>query len=280
MDDDEFLHLQRDLRRRLFEGPAAIAWRPARELAAQLLLYLDDPQACWRIATGWMREIVDADRVDGGYGGHLAAGSDPVYRAQAETRRDSLELPSVLGVGFDAADPGVQVVWTGHGLAAIADVRQERCFTEPLRRALLGLGTSAKLALALRHEGRPVGMVCADWQREAPRWNAEVCNQVELLGPQVLGPLLAAARQVALERDAAVPPAGTRPPGLASLTRAERNVARLVVMGLSYKEVARQLGRSLSTVDHQLRSIREKLGVRSTSRLVHLLSQHADELHA
>jgi DNA-binding CsgD family transcriptional regulator len=55
-------------------------------------------------------------------------------------------------------------------------------------------------------------------------------------------------------------------------------VARLVAMGLSYKEVARQLQRSLSTVDHQLRSIRDKLGVRSTSRLVRLLNVQFERL--
>ena len=59
---------------------------------------------------------------------------------------------------------------------------------------------------------------------------------------------------------------------LAVLTPAELKVARLVATGLSYKEVARRLDRSLSTVDHQLRSIRDKLGVRSTARLVHLLN--------
>ena len=50
-------------------------------------------------------------------------------------------------------------------------------------------------------------------------------------------------------------------------------VARLVATGLSYKEVARRLDRSFSTVDHQLRSIRDKLGARSTARLVHLLNE-------
>ena len=39
-----------------------------------------------------------------------------------------------------------------------------------------------------------------------------------------------------------------------------------------------QLDRSLSTVDHQLRSIREKLGARSTARLVRLLAEHAQGL--
>lgn len=282
MDDDELIHLQRDLRRRLFEGSAAVSWRPGRELAAQLLLYLDDPQACWRITTDWLRDVVDADRVDGGFGGH-DGGHDPVYRAQAETRRDSLELPSVLGVGFDARDPGVRIVWTGSGLSAIDDVREARFVSDDLRRLLLNLGTASKLALAVRHEGRPIGLVCADWHRRAPRWNAEVCNQVEALGPRVLGPVLAAAHRVLRERrapaaDAVAPPAGID--GLATLTPAERNVARLVGMGLTYKEVARQLDRSLSTVDHQLRSIREKLGVRSTARLVHVLSQHAAEAPA
>ncbi|WP_414636901.1 sigma factor-like helix-turn-helix DNA-binding protein [Aquabacterium sp.] len=42
---------------------------------------------------------------------------------------------------------------------------------------------------------------------------------------------------------------------------------------MSYKEVARELGRSLSTVDRQLRSIRQKLGASSTSRLVRMLNE-------
>jgi len=49
-------------------------------------------------------------------------------------------------------------------------------------------------------------------------------------------------------------------------------VVRLAVNGLSYKEIARQLNRSFSTVDHQLRSARSKLGVSSTARLVNLMS--------
>ena len=71
MDDDDFLRIQRELRARLFEGSAAIRWRPGRELAAQLLLYLDDVESCWRLTTEWLRDTLDADRVDGGYGGFL-----------------------------------------------------------------------------------------------------------------------------------------------------------------------------------------------------------------
>jgi len=306
LDDDELLRVQRHLRRRLFEGSTAIRWRPGRELAAQLLLYLDDPHACWRITTEWLRDLLDADRVDGGFGGFVVGGRARHYVAIAETRRGSNPLPSVLGLQFDAFEPGMRAVWGGPALAAIGDVSQERSFTSGMRSALHEVGTAAKLALPVRDGLRPVGIICADWHRESPRWDAELCNRVGLLAQVALGPLLAASARLDLVRKpeelqaARAPgaphpheaqavgearsdvmgasPDGTRPHELAVLTPAEFKVAQLVAMGLSYKEVARRIERSLSTVDHQLRSIRDKLGVRSTARLVHVLSERLESL--
>ena len=77
----------------------------------------------------------------------------------------------------------------------------------------------------------------------------------------MLSPILAASRRLGME-----------PSVLARLAAAERRVAELVAAGLSYKEIARRLDRSVSTIDHQLRSVRRKLGARSNSRLVRLLA--------
>ncbi|NZD46394.1 hypothetical protein EWH46_18975 (plasmid) [Sphaerotilus sulfidivorans] len=44
---------------------------------------------------------------------------------------------------------------------------------------------------------------------------------------------------------------------------------------LSYKEIARQLDRSVSTIDHQTRRLREKFGVHSNARLMPLLDRLA-----
>lgn len=287
MDDDEILRLQRTLRRRLFEGPCALSWRPGRELLAQLLLYLDDQQACWRITAEWLRDILDADRVDAGFGGYvIGPGRKRDYVVSAESQRTSEQLPSVAGHRFDANSPGIRSVWSGPGIAAISDVSQERSFDEELRTTLLSIGTSAKLALPISDFGRPIGMICADWKTSSPSWHGDVCQQVGELAKQALGPLFAgvatlttdpsspqrmAVSDLARTLDAA-PSLWTL--SLTLLTPAEVRVARLISTGLSYKEVARELDRSLSTVDHQLRSIREKLGVRSTARLIHLLSDH------
>lgn len=289
--DHALLITQRTLRHQLFEGPRALRWRPARELAAQLLLYLDDPQACWRITTEWLRDTLDADRVDGGYGGFLdAAGQPSDYVVLAEAQRNDLPLPPVLGLRFRAVDPSLRAVWAGRELAAIEDVAQARSFTRGMRGTLLALGTSAKLALPLRDGAQPLGLVCADWHRATPRWHAGQCNQLGELARDALGPLLGASARLAAaqhespqpalpllaadsnDAHAASPPEEVRPPAWCDLTPAELRVARLVATGLSYKEVAQRLDRSLSTVDHQLRALRDKLGVRSTARLVHLLN--------
>lgn len=282
LDDEDILRVQRRLRKRLFEGSGAIRWRPGRELAAQLLLYLDDPQACWRITTAWLRETLDADRVDGGFGGFIGVdGRARPYVAVAETQRDSTPLPSVLGLEFSAFEPGLRAAWQGPRFAAIGDVSQERTFTAGMRSALHEVGTAAKLALPLRDGARPVGIICADWHREAPRWNGEVCHQLGLLGEAALGPLLATVERFDPARAPTAPSRPLHEPAappreLAGLTPAELEVAQLAAMGLSYKEVARRIDRSLSTVDHRLRCIRDKLGVRSTARLAHVLSERLE----
>lgn len=281
MDDDQLLRTQRLLRRRLFEGPTALRWRPGRELAAQMLLYLDEPQTCWTLATEWLRDTLDADRADGGYGGFVDAdGHGRSYVAAAEAVRRAMPLPSVRGICFDAADPAIRSVWRCEHAAWIDDVSQARTFSPAMRTALVQLGTAAKLAIPLREHGRAVGLMCADWHRHVPRHVGHVADELAAFAREGLGPLMAAAAQ--LGRPAPHPLALPGPDpspepeptagALTGLTPAELRVARLVADGLSYKEVARELGRSLSTVDHQLRQIRGKLGVRSTARLVRLLN--------
>jgi len=270
MSEQHFLHLQRQWRERLFEGENALRWRPGRELAAELLLYLDDPQSCWRLTTDWLRETLDADRVDGGYGGFLnpCSGTHD-YVALAEAQRNGLTLPSVLGQAFSAVNPGLLAVWRGSGIFAVQDVLQERRFTPSLRHRLSAMQTASKLAIPLLNGTEPVGLICADWQSTAAQWHPDVCNELGTLAEQVLGPILALAQhgsRTNLEAEG--------PPGLATLTEAERRVAELVAQGLSYKEVARQLRRSVSTVDHQLRRVREKLGVPTTARLIRVLTDH------
>lgn len=58
------------------------------------------------------------------------------------------------------------------------------------------------------------------------------------------------------------------PPSIpASLSRAEGEIALLLDGGLSRAEIARARGRSLATVNNQIRSLYQKLGVGSRGKL-------------
>ena len=291
MTDMLLMNEQRHWRQKLFEGPQALRWRPARDLAAQLLLYLDDPATCWRLTTDWMLDTLRADRVDAGLGGYALAGAGPRdYVVLAETLRPGRDMASMLGQRFAAGEQGVREVWQRRIGLAVPSVARECSMAAHLRERLLRSGAAAKMALPLRAAG-PVGLICADWRHESPSWPGEVCDELPTLARTLIGPLLqlATEAQDAAEVKGAIGAAGANPapsglapaashPVLALLTPAERRVAELVAMGLSYKEVARRLGRSLSTIDHQLRSIRAKAGVASTARLVRLLNTPAARL--
>lgn len=266
---DPLLTLQRQLRSRLLESAGAAP--QVRALAAELLLYIDSPPDCWRICTEWLCHALGADRVDGGFNqpGHA------VYQPLAEAQRPWAGLPSVVGTRFHAQDASIRPIWAAGRPVAFTDLRQAHAIGSGTRHTLQQLGTRAKLVLPAFDGAQPVALFCADWSGTHPGWSDHTLHGVRELAHTVLGPVLRAARSLA---DAPAPEiaAGALPsadlPGLDDLTPAELRLVRLIATGMSYKEAARELGRAFSTVDHQLRSIRAKLGVPTTARLVTLLA--------
>ena len=60
IDPGELIAAQRHLRDRVL----SVRSRPhERELGAQMLLYLDDPHACWGVCAQWLLAVAGADRV-------------------------------------------------------------------------------------------------------------------------------------------------------------------------------------------------------------------------
>ncbi|MBB3178687.1 LuxR C-terminal-related transcriptional regulator [Variovorax sp. Sphag1AA] len=258
---DHVLQAQRRLRGSLLDDRCTLPWRPAREFAAQMLLYVEDPLQCWRVGVECLRELLDADRVDGGF----AQPGQALYAPLAESLRPGRGVPSVVGAAMDARDPSLAAVWSSHDMVMFGDVANDARFGPAMRAQLSSIGTGAKLAISLHDGNRPLGLLCADWIEPRSGWQSEACLHLPLLARSVLTPVLTAARSLG-ETD------GDPPPAVAGLTPAELKVARMAATGMSYKEIARELGRSFSTVDHQLRSARDKLGVASTARLASVLA--------
>lgn len=269
MNSDTLIDAQRHLRRHLDGFHASSAIAGASDLAAHLLLYLDDPARCWQLTLQWLRRTVDADRVHGGF--TQQAGT--IYRPVEEVMRGDIDVPSTVGVNIDAQQSTVREVLGSHRPILYSNIGDDRRFTASLRRQMLSMQTQAKLAFSLHDGSDPIGIICCDWTRVRQRWHAEQCEQIAHFATGLLGPVFSLVHQEREQVLATPTSAVTSAAAPIRLTAAELRVARLVVQGLSYKEIARQLDRSFSTVDHSLRSIRDKLGARSTARMVAALGE-------
>ncbi|MFT4117076.1 response regulator transcription factor [Bradyrhizobium sp.] len=258
---------QRTLRTRLLDG-GAIRLPHARDLAAHMLLHLDDLSGCWSIATNWLRAELRCQRVDTGFGMREASDYFPGF---AEAKDADYDVPSFGGKAVDNRDAAMQAMWLDPRPVIFADIKQDSRITMKLRQRLSGARTKSKFAWALRTGRGSYGLICADWTEHFAPWESGLYDCFEQTVVDVLSPIVAVAKEIA-DRD----PTGRNGEAnawLAILTASEIEVARLVAKGMSYKEIARVRRRSFSTIDHQLRSIRQKTGASSTSALVSLLAR-------
>lgn len=244
-----------------------------------MLLHLDDVTTCWSIATRWLRDTLDCQRVDTGFG---RPDDKEYFPGFAEAKNGNYDVPSFGGFAVDNRDPIMRAMWAGNKPIVFADIKQDRRVTPMLRKRMSGARTKSKFGAALRTRDGGFGLICADWTEHLVPNEADLFDCFEQTVTDVLSPIIAVAKDVTEAQDpqtankhdaVSVFHYGRRGSGaLDALTSAEIEVARLVAQGLSYKEIANTRGRSLSTIDHQLRSIRSKMGVSSTSNLIRLLS--------
>ncbi len=270
---------QRRMRARLLDR-GLIRYSPARDLAAHMLLSLDDLSGCWFIATNWLRAELGCQRVDTGFGTQIARDYFPSF---AEAKNTDYDVPSFGGSAVDNRDDAMQAMWLESRPLIFADIKQDSRINMRLRQRLSGARTKSKFAGALRTGSNSYGLICADWTEHYVPHDSVLYDCFEQTVADVLSPIIAVAKQIADQDKAHGQWDGgntatfklgySNTVSLVSLTSSEIEIARLVAKGLSYKEIARIRGRSFSTIDHQLRSIRQKAGVSSTSALVSLLAK-------
>lgn len=272
---------QRRLRNRLLDR-GGIRYAPARDLAAHMLLALDDLTQCWSLATNWLRVELGCQRVDTGFGKQAAWDYFPGF---AEAKNSDFDVPSFGAAAVNNRDAAMQAMWLKQRPLIFADIKQDSRINMRLRQRLSGAQTKSKFAGALRSENGSYGLICADWTEHYVPHEAALYDCFEQTVADVLSPIIAVAKAI-YDRDQATAQ-GPRSadhsliraegiscrPSLLTLTVSEIEVAKLVAMGMSYKEIAMRRGRSFSTIDHQLRSIRQKIGVSSTSALISMLAK-------
>lgn len=253
---------QRRLRELLIDTPASISYGPARDLAAHMLLFIEDGDRVWDIARSWLRKRIEVDMADGGF---VSEHDSHFYCTAAIDNPAGASAPRALVYNGETA---MQRMWQSDVPLFIASVAEEQGFTPGLRRAFEEMGARSKLMSRLHDGHAAFGLVSLGQGVGGAGWRNWQLDVFETVVKEVLAPVLATVHRLAAVRAPALAGLTER---LSLLTRAEARVARLAAAGLSYKEIARQLDRSPHTVDHQLRQVRQKLGIATHSRLVRYL---------
>ncbi|KNZ32859.1 MAG: hypothetical protein AD742_09100 [Methylibium sp. NZG] len=265
------------LRDDLLGSTGRIRWRPARNLAAHMLLFVDDSRRCSEIAVEWIRSDLDCSRVDTGLG---ASGGEVYVPGYAESRDPDAEVPTYAGTRVNNTADAMQLMWKTEHPIVFRDVATDGRFDSRLHDMLVRAGTTSKMAAPVGYRGRSIGLICANWVGRAMPNSSGLHEHFESVVGDVLGPILLASHELAAMQAAACRAeskgsdcdAGGVSRGLVLLTPAELKVAWLAASGLPYKLIADRLNKSFSTVDHQLRSIRHKLRVRTYAELAAVLA--------
>jgi DNA-binding CsgD family transcriptional regulator len=215
------------------------------DCGAHMLLNFDQPHIMYRVALRFLLERFNATRVDFGFG----KPDQDIYVPNAVETVSGLEVPRFEEIYRSDIWP-VQQVWHAPG-----PVYQslERC--PGIGEYWAPIGTKSKIARRLESDGELFGLICVDDTDEQRNWETAELNYFDQFVSEFFTPIVRA--QLCAEK----------PVVRAQLSNAEIGVVRLAVSGLSYKEVARRLGKSPNTIDNQLRSARAKLNVRNQVEL-------------
>lgn len=259
------LSLQRYLRAELLDRSSTVPWAPARDLTAHLLLSLEDPDSCWKTSVNWLQDHFDVDRVDGG----LCGGASGWYvLGSAQARRRDVLVPSVKGIQIPLTSAVLCSLAGTRAPTVFEDINQASIMGEQLRSELIRVGTRVKIASSLHYEKTTFGLVCMDRVHRSDRLTSTLYDRFQLVTATILSQILGASLYLERSHDRVIGPDVEE-----RLTPAERKVLLLMVKGSGYKAIAKQLGRSVHTVDHQLRSIRAKLKVRTNLQLIGMMSK-------
>ena len=217
------------------------------DAVARMIVEIDRPEEVMEVGVRFLSKSLAAGRVDVGLGAAREVG----YEADVEFREDEA-IPSILGLELPNGSEVLQRVWRSAEPIAYDDVARNP-LVEDLRDAFAAVESKAMLAQRLDYRGKPFGVVCVDEVERGRTWSAGEQRFVQRFCEDFFAPLLHFSRRLS----------GRKKP-----SPAELEAVRLAARGLSYKEIAAELGKSIRTVEFQLRSARQKTGAANIVDLV------------
>ncbi len=220
---------------------------------AHLILYLETPDEVMNIGLDYLVNKFAADRANGGF---IASG-DKLYKSTS-IRYGNSENQSPNVFVFSNKLSVFQKVWKQHKPVVCDSVDSSTLLIDS-RDQFKSIKSQSMLMQRLSFEGKAVGLTCIDFVNREHEWKIDEIVFMELFCETFFGPLLGISKHwYSHNKFQAI-----KKPSVCELT-----VIRLAAKGLGYKQISRNLGKSVRTIENQIRNARMNLGASNLPELI------------
>lgn len=221
---------------------------------ARQILSIEEPDEVMRIGLEFLVAELSASRADGGFG----TPKDKVYRPSAVCCRSHETSDDFRDVQFSNTVKVFQEAWKCDAPVVCNDVSNSPLLVDS-REQFQSIKSRAVLMQRLSIGGRPFGMACVDVTHAQQPWSKDQIRLMSDFCITFLGPLVGISRRWHGHDQSQVM---QRP------SQSELEVIRCAALGMSYKQIATELGKSVRTVENQLRSARNRLDAANQAELI------------
>lgn len=229
--------------------------RDMLDSVARMIISIENPAETVKIALGYMVDKLGVCRADAGF----ASPTDIEYTPITEYLNEATCPPSLIGFVMSNQHEVMQRVW-----GESSPVRYENVPTNPklegLRDILLPIQSKSMLMQRLMWNTQPIGISCVDHTRKQHEWSDTEVEFMNHFCNVFFAPLAGISNY-------------WHNPTLHQMfkkpSESELEAVRLAARGLSYKQIASELNKSIRTIDNQLRNARLRLNASNQVDLIH-----------
>jgi len=221
---------------------------------AHLILVIESPDEMMSVALEFIVKKLEACRADIGF----VRPQDSIYRPAFIYYNASSSPLNCTGTVYSNQDRVFQKTWHQRLPVACDNVTSSPLLLDS-RKKFESIQSKSILFQRLVWDRSPLGMACIDFTHEPHFWTQTEIEFVAEFCETFLGPLLGISH---FWHDPKKYQLIKKP------TESELIAIKLAAKGMSYKQIANELGKSVRTIENQLRNARDTLNAANQAELI------------
>ena len=224
------------------------------DCVARMIISIESPKDTVRIALEYMGRTLDVCRADAGF----ATPTDIIYTPLSEYNNKVSNAPTLESFAISNQHTSMQRVWQDSQPVKYEDI-ENNCELDGVKEPLIKIKCKSMLMQRLVWDSEPIGISCVDHSTHNHIWTDSEVTFMHHFCTRFFAPLAGISNY-------------WHNPTLHQMfkkpSKSELEAIKLAAKGMSYKQIADELGKSVRTIDNQLRDARKRLNVSNQIELI------------